>query len=129
LSGVGLPSCRHRPGLERLGLLVEARDAALVHHGDPEIAGLVGLRDRACRRDSRLEHRQRIFRDLAGLGIDLAEELFAEMREPDMPSASTIASCGWICFRGRSYSVMTTRVARPVGRGQRLERIVPDLVR
>ena len=35
-----------------------------------------------------------------------------------MPSESTTTSCGWICLRGRSYSVTMTRVARPVGRGK-----------
>src|SRR5437763_1589896 len=35
------------------------------------------------------------------------------------PWASRMTSCGWICFRGRSYSVMTTWVARPSGRGLR----------
>src|SRR2546428_14100279 len=34
-----------------------------------------------------------------------------------MPSASTMTSCGSIVFRGRSYSVMMTRVDGPVGRG------------
>src|SRR2546428_6131579 len=35
-----------------------------------------------------------------------------------MPSASTMTSCGSIVFRGRSYSVMMTRVDGPVGRGR-----------
>src|SRR3989442_7939927 len=34
-----------------------------------------------------------------------------------MPSLSTMTSCGEIVSRGRSYSVLTTRVARPEGRG------------
>src|SRR4029079_10154619 len=37
-----------------------------------------------------------------------------------MPSASTTTSCGWMVSRGRSYSVMTTRVLRPFGRGRGL---------
>src|SRR6266850_2331184 len=35
-----------------------------------------------------------------------------------MPSASTTTSCGSIVGRGRSYSVMMTRVPRPLGRGK-----------
>src|SRR6266850_879804 len=35
-----------------------------------------------------------------------------------MPSASTTTSCGSIVGRGRSYSVMMTRVPRPLGRGR-----------
>ena len=42
-----------------------------------------------------------------------------------MPSASTITSCGSMVSRGRSYSVMTTRVAAAFRAGQRLERVVP----
>ena len=42
-----------------------------------------------------------------------------------MPSASITTSCGWMVSRGRSYSVMTTRVARPFGRGSVLSRVVP----
>ena len=34
-----------------------------------------------------------------------------------MPSGSTMTSCGSMVGRGRSYSVMTTRVPRPTGRG------------
>ena len=71
------------PKLERLGLFVEARNAALIHHADPEIAGLVGLEIQRADRIARLEHRQRVFPDLAGLGVHLAEELFGEVGEPD----------------------------------------------
>ena len=34
-----------------------------------------------------------------------------------MPSRSRMTSCGSMFFRGKSYSVTITRVARPVGRG------------
>ena len=34
-----------------------------------------------------------------------------------IPCESAAASCGSVSFRGRSYSVMMTRVAFPVGRG------------
>src|SRR4029450_4181182 len=37
-----------------------------------------------------------------------------------MPSASTITSCGSVVGRGKPYSVMMTRVARPLGRGKGL---------
>src|SRR5258708_29471299 len=36
------------------------------------------------------------------------------------PCASTITSCGSVVDRGRSYSVMMARVARPVGRARAL---------
>ena len=83
LGRVGLPFLRDRPGLERLGLLVEARDAGLVHHADPGIAVLVEAEIERADRIAGLQHRDRIFRDLAGLRIHLAEELLAEVREPD----------------------------------------------
>src|SRR6266567_1226140 len=43
------------------------------------------------------------------------------------PSLSTMTSCGSAPLRGRSYSVMRTLVHRPLGRGERLERIFDRL--
>src|SRR5437870_11674257 len=83
LGRVGLPFFRYGPGLERLGLLVEARDAALIHHADPEIAGPVGLEIERTDGETGLDHRDRILPDLAGPRVHLAQELLAEMREPD----------------------------------------------
>src|SRR4029079_8968556 len=83
LGPVSLPFFRDRPGLERLGLLVEACDAALVHHADPGIAGLVETEIQRADRIARLQHRDGKFPDLPGLRVHLAEELFGEMREPD----------------------------------------------
>ena len=83
LGRVGLPFLRDRPGLERLGLLVEARDAGLIHHPDPGIAGLVEAEIERADRIARLQHRDGEFPDLAGLRVHLAEELLGEVREPD----------------------------------------------
>src|SRR5215216_4144548 len=83
LGRVALPFLWYGPGLERLGLLVEARDATLIHHADPEIAGLVGLEIQRADRITRLEHGQGVFPDLAGLRVHLAEELLGEVGEPD----------------------------------------------
>src|SRR4051812_13037107 len=83
LGRVGLPFLRDRPSLERLGLLVKARDAGLIHHPDPGIAVLVESEVERADRVTGLQHRDRIFRYLAGLRIHLAEELLAEVREPD----------------------------------------------
>src|SRR5262249_3631677 len=71
------------PDLERLALLVEAGDATLIHHADPEIAVIVGLEIERSDRKARLDHGNRIFGNLPGLGIELAQELLAEMAEPD----------------------------------------------
>src|SRR2546427_542436 len=51
------------------------------------------------------------------LGSSLPSVCSPKLQYQAMPSGSTMTSCGWIVARGRSYSVMTTRVPRPVGRG------------
>ena len=43
------------------------------------------------------------------------------------PSAPARTSWGAIDFRGSAYSVMMTCVARPVGRGNILQRVLPAL--
>ena len=53
LGGIGLPLLRNSPGLEGLGLLVEFRDAALIHQGDPHISVLVGLQVERAPREAR----------------------------------------------------------------------------
>jgi hypothetical protein len=63
--------------------LSKRANATLIHHPDPGIAGLVESEVQCADRIARLQHRNRIFRDLAGLRIHLAEELLAEVREPD----------------------------------------------
>src|SRR3954454_12551468 len=83
LGRIGLPFLRNRPGFERLSLLIETRDAGLIHHPDPGIAVLVEPEIERADRITRLQHWDRVFRDLAGLRIHLAEELLAEMRKPD----------------------------------------------
>ena len=50
-------------------------------------------------------------------GSSLPSVCSPKLQNHAMPSGSTITSCGWMVLRGRSYSVMTTRVPRPVGRG------------
>src|SRR5260370_2662610 len=108
LGGVRLPLLRHLPGLKCFGLLVEFGDTALIHHGDPEIAGLVGLQVERADRITRFDDRQGIFGGAAALGVELSQELLAERREPDHTSESTMAPCGWISFPAKSYSVTTT---------------------
>jgi hypothetical protein len=83
LGRVGLPFLWYGPGLERLSLLVEARNAALIHHADPEITLRVGLEIQRADRIAGLEHRYGKFPDLTGLGVHLAEELLGEVAEPD----------------------------------------------
>src|SRR2546428_753942 len=51
------------------------------------------------------------------LGSSLPSVCSPKLQYQAMPSGSTMTSCGWIVARGRSYSVMTTRAPRPVGRG------------
>ena len=109
---------RQAEGRDLLGLGIELADRALVHHAEPEVAVLVGAQAEAALRPALLELGQRELGDLAGLGIEPADVLLAEVRVvPAMPSLPTITSCGSIVARGRSYSVMITSVARPFGRG------------
>ena len=51
------------------------------------------------------------------LGSSLPSVCSPKLQYQATPSGSTMTSWGWIVGRGRSYSVMTTRVLRPVGRG------------
>ena len=85
------PSVSHSlgvlPKLELLGLLVELRDGALVHHADPGIVVRVEFEIERAFRPSRLHYRDRILRHLAGLRIHLAEEHLTEVGVPDVARA------------------------------------------
>src|SRR5215470_2757810 len=50
------------------------------------------------------------------LGSSLPNVCSPKLEYQAIPSASTITSCGSIVGRGKSYSVMMTRVALPLGR-------------
>ena len=92
---------------------------ALIHHRRPRDCRPDRVRDRASPSGcSARIRRQRVVRDLAGLRIELADHIALPKSEYQAcPSASIITSCGSASLRGRSYSVMTTFVARPFGRG------------
>ena len=61
---------------------VELRDAALKLHAEPEVLVLVEAHAENAGRRVRLQQRDRVLGDLAGLRIELAEDLFAEARVP-----------------------------------------------
>ena len=84
LRRVRLPFLRERIGLHLVGLAVDPADAGLIHHRQPDIAlgikfeiepalGLVGL-----------QHRDRNVLHGAGLGIEHADELVAEVGVPGL---------------------------------------------
>ncbi len=128
LGGVGLPLIRHLPGLEFLGRLVELGNAALIHHRDPEIAGLIGFEVERPNGKAWLDHRQGILGDLAGLGIELAQELFAEMGEPDH-AVGIDDGVVRLDLLSRQIVFGDHNARRTPGRArQRLELIVPNLV-
>src|SRR2546430_14667866 len=54
------------------------------------------------------------------LGSSLPSVCSPKLQYQATPSGSTMTSWGWIVGRGRSYSVITTRVLRPVRRGSAL---------
>src|SRR5436309_2206489 len=54
---------------------------------------------------------------LPGLGSSLPRNCSPKFENHTAPAGSTTTSCGSMVFRGRSYSVMMTRVDAPVGRG------------
>ncbi len=87
LAAVGVPFLGGGPHLELLGLLVELRDGALVHHADPGIVVRVEFEIERAFRPSRLNDRDRILRHLAGLRIHLAEEHLTEVGVPDVARA------------------------------------------
>ena len=68
---------------DRLGLSVELGEGALIHHARPHIAGLVFFDVEQALRIPGLELRHGIFLQSAGLGIEFAEEHFAEVGVPD----------------------------------------------
>ena len=82
LRGVGLPLRRQRIDAELFGLAVEPRHAALVHHADPDVAVGIDFEIERALGMVGLQHRDRIVRHLAGVRIDLGQELLAEVREP-----------------------------------------------
>src|SRR5208337_1317323 len=82
LRRIGLPLVGDLPDLKGLRLLVEFRHASLIHHGNPEIAGLVRFEIEGSERITGLDHGQLELRDLAGLRIQPAQELLAKMGEP-----------------------------------------------
>ena len=51
------------------------------------------------------------------LGSSLPRNCSPKFENHTAPAGSTTTSCGSMVFRGRSYSVMMTRVDAPVGRG------------
>src|SRR5215470_6249355 len=55
---------------------------------------------------------------LSVLGSNLEMKGSPKSEYHTAPWASTMTSCGSVVDRGRSYSVMMARVARPVGRGK-----------
>src|SRR3989442_12905364 len=68
--------------------------------------------------------------NVAVLGSSLPRNCSPKLETHTVPSASTMTSCGSIVFRGRSYSVMMTRVDGPVGRGSVLseyDHVGPEL--
>src|SRR5262249_15459397 len=88
---------------------IDLGDGGLIHHRQPDIAVGVELEVEAAfrllgphHRDPRIGRRNR-------------------STKPS-PSLSTMTSWGSAPLRGRSYSVMRTSVARPVGRGSLLNR-------
>ena len=107
-------SARERPDLELLGLGVELADRA----PGTSCRARGSRRDRARRAsapggEAFLFSGDRDFGQLAGLRVELAEILLAEVEYQTVPSESTTTSCGWIVGRGRSHSVMMTRVRGP----------------
>ncbi len=85
LCGIGVPFLGNRPRLEGGGLLVEFRDAGLVHRADPDVSLLVGLEVERPDGEALLRFRDRIFRHLAGLRVHAAKEHLAEVDIPDHP--------------------------------------------
>ncbi len=82
LGGVDVLLLRQRPVRELLGLAVELDERGLVHVAEPQIAVLVGAQRQESGREAGLVLGHREFGDLAGLGIEPAEILFAEARVP-----------------------------------------------
>jgi hypothetical protein len=68
-----------------LGLAVDLGGAGLIGHADPEIAVGIELEIERALRLFRPQQRQRMIRDLAGLGIELADDLAAEVGIPGVP--------------------------------------------
>jgi hypothetical protein len=73
---------RQREDLRLAGLGVDLGDGALIHHAEPHIAVLVGLEIEAAHGRALLQLGQRNLLDLAGLGIEPADILLAEIRIP-----------------------------------------------
>ena len=72
------------PDLELLGLGVEPGDGALIHHAEQEMALAVDAEVEIAGGKSFAQLRHGVFGMLAGLGIDLAQELLAEIRVPGL---------------------------------------------
>jgi hypothetical protein len=79
-----LPFLRHRIGGRLPGLRVELGEPGLIHHGEPEIAVRIGVNLQRAFRLLGLKGRDFEFLRLAGRGIERADELRAEIREPDL---------------------------------------------
>ena len=71
---------RQTPGLERLPLPVELRDAALELHAQPHVLVLIEARRENSRRHLRLEQRHVVLGDGARPGIEFSQNLLAEAR-------------------------------------------------
>ena len=109
---------REREHLDLFRLSVEFRDAALIHHGKPEVFILVEMQFERAGGEARVSARGWDIRS-PGRFSDRAfrETASAKSEYQAIPAESTTTSCGSAIFRGKSYSVMMTRVARPLGRG------------
>ena len=76
---------RQAPRLKRLGLAIELRDAALKLHAEPQVLVPVEAHAENAGRRVGLQRRDRVLGDVSRLGIELAEDLFAEARVPRQP--------------------------------------------
>ena len=65
-------------------LRVELGDLRLPHHRFPDVSILIHRDHEAAGRKAGLRHGNRIARDLAGLGVQLRDELVLEIGEPDV---------------------------------------------
>ena len=78
------PLRRQLPDLELLGLRIELRDAALIHHAEQEIAVAIDAEVEIAGGEALAQLGHGVFGVLARLRIDLAQELLAEIRVPGL---------------------------------------------
>src|SRR5262249_43158541 len=116
---------RQVPRLELLGLAIELRDRALVHHAEPEVAVPVEAHGEGAGREARLELRHRELGDLARARVELAQRLLAEVR---VPGDTVSVHDDVVRLDGRPRQVVLgDDDARSASRraGQRLQRVLP----